>query len=239
MAALNPAPWMLVPRLVKAPEERRTELLEIAGELFFRHGYERTSVEMIIGAAQVSKGAFYHYFDSKESLLEALAEQMVDRALAGASAVLEAAYPSAIDRLNAFWGESRRLKVEVAPMVRRSMGAIFRPENLILRHRISTLTIARTAPVLARILEEGAREGVLDAPDPLGSAELLLHLGTGVHDVIASAIAESDAGRTDTAAEALEQRLRLYEAAFNRVLGLDDDTISIVEPGFARAILAG
>ena len=228
-----------MPRIVKAPEERRGELLEIAAELFFRHGYERTSVEMIIGAAAVSKGAFYHYFDSKESLLEALAEQIVDRALAGASPVLEAWYPSAIDRLNAFWGESRRLKVEVAPAVRRSMGAIFRPENLILRYRISALTIARTAPVLARILEEGMREGVLDSPDPAGTAELLLHLGTGVHDVIAWAIAESDAGRSDAASAALERRLRLYETAFNRVLGLDDDTISIVEPGFARAILTG
>jgi hypothetical protein len=57
--------------------------------------------------------------------------------------------------------------------------------------------------------------------------------------VIAWAIAESLSGRTDAASEALERRLRLYETAFNRVLGLDDDTISIVEPGFARAILIG
>lgn len=226
-------------RTVKAPEKRREELVDLAGELFFRHGYERTSVEMIIRAADVSKGAFYHYFDSKEALLHALAEQVVDRALAGASAVLEAPYPSAIDRLNAFWGESRRLKVELAPMVRRSMEAIFRPENLALRHRITALTIERTAPVLARILDEGAREGVLDTPDPAATAELLLHLGTGVHDVIAWAVAESHSGRTDAASEALERRLRLYETAFNRVLGLDDDTISIVEPGFARAILIG
>ena len=220
------------------PEERRRELLEVAGELFFRHGYERTSVEMIIGAAGVSKGAFYHHFDSKESMLEAFAARIAEQSLARAAVVLEAPFPSAIHRLNAFWDESRRLNVEVAPVARRVLGAIFRPENLVLRHRISALTIALTAPLLARILEEGAREGVLDAADPLGTAELLLHLGTGVHDVIGSAIAASDAGETEAAAELLERRLRLYEVAFNRVLGLADGTISIVEPGFARAMLS-
>ena len=226
-------------RVVKHPEERRRELLSIAGELIYREGYDNTSVESIIRAAAVSKGAFYHYFPSKEALLEALAEEAVDQTVAGASAVLDAPYADAIERLNAFWGESRRLKVAIAPSVRRSLEAIFRPENLVLRHRISALTIARTAPVLARILEEGVREGVFDTPDPAGTADLLLHLGTGVHDVIAWAIAESGAGRTKPAAQRLERRLRLYETAFNRVLGLDDDTISIVEPGFANAILAG
>ena len=41
-------------------------------------------------------------------------------------------------------GLMQRFIEEVAPAVRRSLGAIFRPENLVLRHRLSALTIART-----------------------------------------------------------------------------------------------
>ena len=55
---------MPVGRTVMAPEERRRELLECAERLFFARGYDSTSVEEIIGAAGVSKGAFYHYFQS-------------------------------------------------------------------------------------------------------------------------------------------------------------------------------
>ena len=219
------------------PSERRTQLLDTAEELFFTLGYDASSVDMIIGAAGVSKGAFYHHFDSKESLLAALADRMVDRTLEQTREAMGRPFPDALTRLNAFWGESRRLKVEIAPVVRTSLRAVFRPENIGLRYRINAATIAKVAPLLAQVLEEGMKEGLFDIPDARGCAEMLLHLGTGVHDTIAWAIEESERGRTEEAAEALERRLRLFELAFNRVLGLPDDAVSLVEPGFANAVV--
>ncbi len=47
-------------RIVKAPDERRTEFIETAQALFYTKGYERTSVNDIIEAVGVSKGAFYY-----------------------------------------------------------------------------------------------------------------------------------------------------------------------------------
>jgi AcrR family transcriptional regulator len=227
-----------VKRIVKAPGERRRELLDRAEELFFARGYESTSVEEIIGAAGVSKGAFYHYFESKEALLEALADRLVDQNLRESSTVLEEPFPGSLARLNAFMSDSRRMNIVAAPAVRRTLRVIFRPENLPLRHRINAATIAKVAPVLAAILEEGVAEGVFDTPDPLGTAEMLLHIGTSVHDTIARAIDASERADYDAAEEMLEQRLALYEIAFNRVLGLPDHAVSLVEPGFAGAVLA-
>ena len=220
------------------PSERRAQLLDTAEQLFLTLGYEASSVDMIIRAAGVSKGAFYHHFDSKESLLAALADRIVDRSIAQTREVMGRAHPDALSRLNAFWSESRRLKVEIAPVVRTSLRAVFRPENLLLRYRINAATIAKVAPVLAEVLEEGMREDLFDIPDAHGCAEMLLHLGTGVHDTIAWAIEESERGGTEDAAMALERRLRLFELAFNRVLGLPDDAVSLVEPGFAKAVVA-
>jgi hypothetical protein len=114
---------------------------------------------------------------------------------------------------------------------------IFRPENVALRHRITAATIARVAPVLAVIIAQGCQEGVFDTPDPLGTAELLLHLGTAAQDTIVRAIAQADRGETEEAAALLEGRLRLVEVAFNRVLGLPDRAVSLAEPGFAAAVL--
>lgn len=40
-----------------------------AVELFARHGIANTSVQQIVEAAGVTKGAMYHYFRSKDDLL--------------------------------------------------------------------------------------------------------------------------------------------------------------------------
>src|SRR3954468_17351663 len=44
-------------------------LLAEATRLFARQGYDRTSVQEIVEAAGVTKGALYHYFGSKDDLL--------------------------------------------------------------------------------------------------------------------------------------------------------------------------
>jgi AcrR family transcriptional regulator len=45
-------------------------LLAAATRLFAERGYDRTSVQEIVEAAGVTKGALYHYFGSKEDLLQ-------------------------------------------------------------------------------------------------------------------------------------------------------------------------
>lgn len=49
-------------------EEKRKELIESAIRLFAEKGFHLTSVQDIVADCQMSKGAFYHYFPSKEAL---------------------------------------------------------------------------------------------------------------------------------------------------------------------------
>src|SRR3978361_664667 len=44
-------------------------LSEVSVELFATYGYAQTSVQQIVDAAGVTKGALYHYFKSKDDLL--------------------------------------------------------------------------------------------------------------------------------------------------------------------------
>ena len=64
----------------KPPETRIAELLDCAQRLFFERGYDNTTVNDILEAAGLSKGAFYHYFESKEALFSAsFLETLKDR----------------------------------------------------------------------------------------------------------------------------------------------------------------
>jgi AcrR family transcriptional regulator len=55
-------------------EERRTQILEIALKVFASNGFAGTSIKNIAEAAGISQGLMYHYFASKEDLLEATVE---------------------------------------------------------------------------------------------------------------------------------------------------------------------
>ena len=57
---------------MKKGDLRKQEILQTAEELFCKNGYEETSVQDILDILHLSKGSFYHHYESKESLLEAI-----------------------------------------------------------------------------------------------------------------------------------------------------------------------
>src|SRR5262245_44539970 len=64
-----------------AKRKSKGKLVQAARKLMLAQGYPITSVDDIIKAAGVSKGSFYHYFDSKEELaLTAMHEFLSDGA---------------------------------------------------------------------------------------------------------------------------------------------------------------
>ncbi|MFY9157410.1 MAG: putative HTH-type transcriptional regulator YfiR [Chloroflexi bacterium ADurb.Bin120] len=59
--------------LVRGADTRQS-ILDTALSLFSKNGYDATSVAEICQQAQISKGAFYHHFPSKQDLFLALME---------------------------------------------------------------------------------------------------------------------------------------------------------------------
>ena len=53
---------------------RKKQILETAESLFAEHGYEATSVQDILDVLHLSKGSFYHHFESKEQVLQKICE---------------------------------------------------------------------------------------------------------------------------------------------------------------------
>jgi AcrR family transcriptional regulator len=59
----------------------RGQLIEVATRLFAEHGYEGTSIEAVLSAAGVSRGALYHHFAGKEALFEAVVSAVSDQVM--------------------------------------------------------------------------------------------------------------------------------------------------------------
>lgn len=63
-------------------EAQRDRLLDAAAEVFLKHGFGITTVDLIAAHAKASKKTLYSYFNSKEDIFVAAVERLCERALA-------------------------------------------------------------------------------------------------------------------------------------------------------------
>jgi AcrR family transcriptional regulator len=62
-------------------KDNRTHILATAFRLFFRKGYKSVTMSDLVKESGLSKGAFYHYFNSKEDLYKHSMEMFMDHYL--------------------------------------------------------------------------------------------------------------------------------------------------------------
>ncbi|ALM17761.1 Putative transcriptional regulator, TetR family [Mycobacteroides abscessus subsp. abscessus] len=228
-----------MPRVVKHPELRRTELLDLAMTLFLERGYERVSLNDLIATSGMSKGAFYHYFSSKEALVSALAARSADQAFEALRPVFEAQGRGALERLNSGLRAGYEVKMALgAPESIGAMASMMRPENQSLLRRISAIWEDRFRPVLTEVIAQGVAEGVFDTFDPEGVGDMIQGLAATMGTAVQRIIAAPDAPARAQAIDAAVLRQRLYGIATDRILGLPDGTVEVLDRDQIEALVA-
>jgi AcrR family transcriptional regulator len=213
-------------RVVKAPAERRAELLDCAQRLFLSRGYERTTINDVITATGLSKGAFYHHYRSKEDLLEGIAARFAGDAYAFTEA-LGVDHADALQRLNGMLSLARDWKLEHITELKPMFTVLLKAENAVLYHRIVEAVFAVLAPALTRIIDDGVAEGTFDPPDARAAADTLLWLTNGRRPLMVAAMADDD---HEAALERIVTRVRAEEAIIDRILGLPEGSVQLLGP---------
>jgi AcrR family transcriptional regulator len=224
-------------RVAKLPHIRRNELIDCAQALFFQRGYDATTIADIIASAGVSKGGFYHHFDSKESLLEAMSVRLVEEVLVAAEDILKNPDLTALERMNGFFLRAQAWKAQSTAQLRAAFEAVLNPENDILYRRIAKAMWAVIGPYLIAIIREGDRAGQFRSASPELAAEIYLDLALGRQRIIAEAMSELDEGDVAASTDRLEARLHAEEAVMDRILGVPEGSVRLAEPGLVRSIL--
>jgi len=194
----------------------RALLIEAAGQLFAANGYDRTSVDAIIRQAGVSKGAFYHHFSSKEEVLDAVTDFIVEDALQQIGEAVSDRTVGATVRLNRFLNASKVWRLAHFGLWREVSVVLLRDVNAPMLRKIQVQTTSRAAPMLAEIIQQGVDEGVFDSPHPLETARLILQIGMGSQDE--QLLHELEEMSEETIL-LLERRAELLVAMLERMLG--------------------
>src|SRR5438876_8405567 len=120
-------------RIVKeqAYAVRHNAILNVAQRLVYTKGYELMTIQDILDDLQISKGAFYHYFDSKPALLEALIKRMEDEIEKLLLPIVHDPEVSALQKLQHFFDTINRFKTARKVFLLALLHVWYRDDNAI------------------------------------------------------------------------------------------------------------
>ena len=151
-----------------AGEEKRRQLLDASVRVFARKGFHASRVGDIAEEAGVAHGLLYHYFKSKDEVLEAVFHDNWSLLLARIASVEETDEPAA-DQLRHITAIVLRTWLHLPDVVRVVIREFGRSPEL--AERIGEL--AQPIDSIARVIERGIERGEFKSVDPRVAATVV------------------------------------------------------------------
>ena len=229
-------------RTVKEQEyaEKRNEILDAAQRLVYTKGYERMTIQGILADLQISSGAFYHYFDTKPAVLEALVERMQQEAEQPLLSIVHNPSLPALEKLRRFFATLENSRTAQKTFLAGLARVWYADDNAIVRQKVDEAIIQRRTPMLAVIVRQGIQEGVFRTayPDQVGRVILSLSLGLG--SALARLLLSIE--QADDKQRIMDDIVATYGAytdAIERVLGAPSGFLDRLDLDTVRAWFAG
>ena len=157
----------------KYPEETVKLILDVATHLFVEKGYDATSLQDIINETNLSKGAIYHHFSSKEEIFEAIFHRIGEENTTALAKVRDDKSVNGLEKLRAIFkaalfNSNQSLMLTVTPC-------------LLDNPRFLAMQIAQLYQIVAPkfiqpILQQGIDDGSIQAANPGELAEAIMVL---------------------------------------------------------------
>jgi len=223
-----------LPRTVNAEARavRREAFVDVALRLIQSKGYEQMSVQDVLDQLDASRGAFYHYFDSKLALLEAAVDHIVAAALEAVSPIVADPMLSAPQKLERLFSGIAGWKAERRELMLALLEVWYSDDNAIVRDKVRRSTLVGLVPLLSVIVEQGRVEGVFSASSPDGAAQAVVTLILGAQDMAVELFFARQAG--EISYDVVETRMAGLAEALSRVLGAPAGSMSLVDDATLR-----
>jgi len=171
-------------RISKPREERRQEIVETARELFIAQGIDNTPVSQIVKTVGVAQGLFYYYFKSKDDIIAAVADHIMDS--------IEKSINSSLEKKEMAFNQRITMVVDMFldsfGILDANTGSI---TNLVYTSQLYDIIKARltstTADVINALMAEGTSSGALKIRHPELMVTLIIQ---GLAELIGNGLRE-------------------------------------------------
>ncbi len=204
-------------RIVKEPTARRNEILDSARTLVYTKGYEQMTIQDILDRLQISKGAFYHYFDSKQDALDALVERLMDEGLGIINPIVDDPNLRALEKFRQYFDTAAQWKTGQKELFIALMKIWYADENALVRQKVFASAISRIAPKFGEIIRQGVQEGVFQPTYPEHVSQVVWALFQTMGDTVAMLMLSDDPNLNNL--DRVEKTIIVYSDSLERVLG--------------------
>jgi len=213
-------------KISKDGDVRKQELLDAAFKLFYKKGYENTSINSIIEKVGVSKGAFYYYFKSKEEVLDKLSLQQTEKLIKIINKIVKDNKLNALDKLNKIIAGSLEYKAGHREQRQKYRRIFEQIENSKLQQRILESNVEFVQPIIQSIIEQGIQEGFFNTPFPDEAAEVYIYFGYILRNMLSKYLEKIDEKSENI--EIVKKKLLFYEDLIERIFGAEKGSIKII-----------
>ncbi len=216
-------------RIVKEQEYavKRNAILDVAQRLVYTKGYEQMTIQDMLDDLQISKGAFYHYFDSKQAVLEALIERMQEEVEQLLLSIVQDPHLPALEKLRRFFPMLARWKTARKTFILALLRVWYTDDNALFRQKLRATVVKRVTPLLTGIIRQGIQEGVLTTSYPDQVGEVIVSLVLDLGDTIAWLLLSWEPKRDDV--RRIESTVAAYTDALERALGAPTGSLPLVD----------
>lgn len=216
-------------RIVKAEEYalKRNEILDRARRLVYTKGYEQMTIQDILNDLQISKGAFYHYFGSKQEVLEALIERLQEERDQLLFPVVQDPHLPALEKLQRVFATLAHWKTAQKTFLLALWRVLYADDNARFRQKWRAAALERISPLLATIIRQGIQEGALTASYPEQSGTVVLALVLDLSETLGVLLLSSELDHN--AQSRIENTVAAYTEALERVLGVTTASLQLVD----------
>ncbi len=211
---------------------RRDAFLDVAQRLIQTKGYEAMSIQDLLNELEASKGAFYHYFDSKQALLEAVVERFADGAMASLEPIVSDPALPALTKLERVFAGIASLKAEQKDLMLAIIEVWNSDSNAIVREKVRRLSERIMIPLLSAVVKQGLDEGTLHIDSPDDTAQVLVALMLGFQLQATELFLARQAGAITF--EVVQHAVAANTAAFERILGIPKGSLTLTDESTLR-----
>ena len=206
---------------------RRDAFLDVGQRLIQTKGYEQMSIQDVLDALETSRGAFYHYFDSKQALLEGVVERFADAAMASVAPILADTQLPALRKLERVLRGIARFKAEQKQLVLAFIDVWNSDANAIVREKVRNMTATRLGPIIATVIRQGIAEGIVTAGSPDQTARIVIYVVLGFQQLATEQFLARQAGTITF--EEVRRTYAAFTEAFERVLGTPKGSVTLID----------
>jgi AcrR family transcriptional regulator len=206
---------------------KRNEILDSAQKWIATKGYSQMSIQDILNDLKISKGAFYHYFSSKQALMEALVDRVEEEIVATLQPVVRDPDLPALIKFQHVIDSAASWKTARKEFLLALVKVWYADENALFRLKMQAAMIARTAYLMTDVIAQGIREGAFATPFPDQVGEIVFSLLLGLGDATINTLLHGEMG-PDTL-EAIEAKVTAYTFALEQVLGTPAGSLKLFD----------